>query len=484
MERVLRETTGLCTRCKRSVPARVVLRKGEARLLKRCEEHGAEDVLLSTNAEWYEQTEREGALLEAPLAATKPVSAGCPFDCGPCTSHEQRIHLPVLPITSACNLDCPICYTHNRNDGAYHMEERELDAILAHLRRAAPERRIVNLTGGEPTQHPRFERIVERCREEGIERVTISTHGLHLLGNEPLVASLKRLDARIILSFDSFREDVNRTMLGGAFGAGKMKVLEMLERHDVDTTLLPVLARGLNDDESGDFVRLALSKPFLRSVELHPMTFTGQSGARFDRGARYGAFEAMTDLETHTDGMLRISDFVPSPAAHPQCYQVTYLLEVAGRWIPFPRFMPRATFRAMLGRWLYLLPSEEMERALREVTDLLFAGGAVDAEGVSSHEVLAAMRGLLDDACDPRLPREMRLRRAERRMKAVYVHTHMDEETFDTDRIRQCCVGMPNADGTSIPSCAYNVLYRERDVRFMKEPEPALVSLGKGRVYA
>jgi 7,8-dihydro-6-hydroxymethylpterin dimethyltransferase len=60
----------------------------------------------------------------------------------------------------------------------------------------------------------------------------------------------------------------------------------------------------------------------------------------------------------------------------------------------------------------------------------------------------------------------------------------MDEETFDTDRIRQCCVAMPNADGTSIPSCAYNVLYRERDARFVAEPAPALVTLGAGRRQA
>jgi hypothetical protein len=41
----------------------------------------------------------------------------------------------------------------------------------------------------------------------------------------------------------------------------------------------------------------------------------------------------------------------------------------------------------------------------------------------------------------------------------------MDEETFDTDRIRRCCVGMPGPDGSNVPSCAYNVLYRERDAR-------------------
>ena len=480
-ERLLRETTGLCARCKRSVPASVWRVGSEVRFRKSCAEHGAEDVLLSTNADWFEATEAEAALLETPLAERRDVAAGCPFDCGPCTAHEQRLHLPVVPITSACNLDCPICYTHNKNGaGAWHMDERELDAILGHLRRSAPEKRILNLTGGEPTQHPRFERILERCHEEGIRRVTISTHGLHLLDDERLVSRLKSLDARVILSFDSFREDVNRAMLGGAFGSGKMRVLEMLERHDVDTTLLPVLAKGLNDREAWDFVELCLSKPFLRSVEFHPMTFTGQSGATFDRGTRYGAWETLADLERLSGGRLRASDFVSSPAAHPLCYQVTYLLDLGGgRWLPFPRFAPRETFRAMLGRTLYLLPGREMEDALRAIVDGVYSDGDVD--GAPREDVLAALRALVDDATAPGVPEEERLRRAERRTKAIYVHTHMDEETFDSDRIRQCCVGMPAADGSSIPSCAYNVLYRERDARFRETPAPALVTLGSGR---
>jgi uncharacterized radical SAM superfamily Fe-S cluster-containing enzyme len=73
------------------------------------------------------------------------------------------------------------------------------------------------------------------------------------------------------------------------------------------------------------------------------------------------------------------------------------------------------------------------------------------------------------------------MRRAEKMSKAVYVHSHMDEDTFDTDRIRQCCVGIREPDGTNIPSCAYNTLYRNRDARFTRAPEAPLITLGGGR---
>ena len=75
-----------------------------------------------------------------------------------------------------------------------------------------------------------------------------------------------------------------------------------------------------------------------------------------------------------------------------------------------------------------------------------------------------------------------RLKLAERSSKAIYLHSHMDEETFDTDRIRQCCVGIREPEGTNIPSCAYNVLYRNRDGRFQQRPAPSLTTLGPGRL--
>jgi hypothetical protein len=42
----------------------------------------------------------------------------------------------------------------------------------------------------------------------------------------------------------------------------------------------------------------------------------------------------------------------------------------------------------------------------------------------------------------------------------------MDEETFDVSRVMKCCVGVPAPDGTNIPTCSYNVIYREKDPRF------------------
>jgi 7,8-dihydro-6-hydroxymethylpterin dimethyltransferase len=479
VDELLRKTTSLCASCFRTVEAALWRSNGQIVMRKSCPEHGAAEALISSSAAWYESLLKEAPALRSPVAL-KQASQGCPYDCGPCTRHEQQVQLPIVPISSACNLDCPICYTHNRNAGAYHMTEEELRAILGHLRRAAPDKRIINLTGGEPTQHPAFERLVELCREEGIHRITVSTHGLRFLKDEWLLERLARLEARVILSFDSFKPETNKQMLGGSLLASKMKVLQLLEKHGVDTTLLPVLARGYNDSEVGDFVKLGLEKDFIRSVELHTMTFTGQGGASFNRKARYTPYDVLVDLERQTGGQLRVDDFVPSPAAHPLCYQVTYLLKLEdGRWLPYPRFMERGDLRAMLGGMLYLEPSQEMEQRLQDVINRLWAGERPCPE---ADEVLSTLKGLVGKLTAPGVGEGERLKLAERSSKAIYLHSHMDEETFDTDRIRQCPVGIREPDGTNIPSCAYNVLYRNRDGRFQQRPAPPIATLGPGRL--
>src|SRR5688500_15641065 len=109
---LLRSTTSLCGICRQSVEAEVWRAGARVVMRKVCPEHGAAEVVISASAAWYAEVMAYAPVLERPVPR-KPVAQGCPFDCGPCTSHEQQTRLPIVPITSACNLDCPICYTHN-----------------------------------------------------------------------------------------------------------------------------------------------------------------------------------------------------------------------------------------------------------------------------------------------------------------------------------------------------------------------------------
>ena len=373
----------------------------------------------------------------------------------------------MVPITSACNLDCPICYTVNRNEGAYRMSAAELDGILGRLRAQHDDLDIINFTGGEPTLHPELPAFLRQCQEAGIRRLTVSTNGLRLR-DPAYVRELAEVEARVVLSLDTFDPAVGRRLLGAETVRAKLEVLDLLAEHDVTTTLLPAVARGQNDHEVGALFDLMLRRPHMVSLEIHPIAFSGQGGSTFDRAARLGTPDLHALLEAHTGGGITGRDFVPSPLAHPLCYSICYLLVLDdGGYVPFSRLLGRERLFTLLERSLYLQPNGEVEEALRWAIDELWA----DPDRLPGSEgVLRTLRRLVD-AMFPEggaLPLRERRRIAERATKAIYIHAHMDAESFDVGRVMRCSVGVPEADGSNIPTCSYNVLYRERDGRFVR----------------
>jgi hypothetical protein len=473
-------TQGLCGTCKRRLPATVFFQDGQVFLGKTCPEHGAQRVLIASSEAWYRDALSFTAEPTPPRGDKKPITKGCPFDCGPCTEHKQKVVMPVLPITSACNLDCPICYTVNKNDGAHVLSKADFARILGHLREQHDEIDIINFTGGEPTLHPELPELLEMSRAAGIERLTVSTNGIKLL-DETYVKRLAEVDATIVLSLDTFRREVDEALLGANTVKTKLRVLDLLERHDVRTTILPAIAAGYNDDEVGKLLELVLARPNITSLELHTLTFTGQGGVGFDRKSRITTPDLHRRIEESTGGRISWRDFVPSPLAHPHCYSICYMLMLdGGEPIPFTRFIPREHVYDLLRDSLYIEPRERTEEVLREAIDRLWC----DPDSLpESERVLAALKRLVQDMFpgDRVLTPRARRRTGEKAIKAIYIHSHMDEESFEIDRIRQCSIGVPGEDGSNIPTCAYNVLYREQDKRFADPTMLGRMADGKRR---
>jgi uncharacterized radical SAM superfamily Fe-S cluster-containing enzyme len=230
------------------------------------------------------------------------------------------------------------------------------------------------------------------------------------------------------------------------------------------------MTRGVNEREVGRILAFALERPNVRHVEVHTMTYTGQSGASFPRSGRISMLEVLECIEETTEGLLKVDDFIPSPCAHPLCYQIAYLLidPEGGAPVPFTRFMSREQLYEALSDRLYLEPTPALEAAMRESINRLWVEGGEDAER-TLRLLKQLLRALFPSEGTPSA--RDALRAAERAVKAIYVHSHMDEETFDTERAAECCDSNCYADGTTIPVCNYNVLYREKEARFNVTPQ-------------
>jgi uncharacterized radical SAM superfamily Fe-S cluster-containing enzyme len=481
-------TKSLCRTCKGAVDAKIQIRDGAVYFDKFCPVDGKQEVLVASSAEWYLDCLGFIAPNTPPKRVMKEIVRGCPFDCGACPSHQQKVYLPVIPITSGCNLDCPICYTINKNDDAHNLSKEELQKILDNLVDEHGEIDIINFTGGEPTLHPHLPEFLEMCRAAGIKRLTVSTNGLKLT-DEAYVRRLAAADARIVLSLDTFRPEVDKVMLGANTIAAKLKALDLLEKYDVATTILPAVAAGLNDQDVPALFDLVLKRPHIRSLELHTLTFTGQGGVGFNRNARITIPDLHKRLEQATNGIITWKDFVPSPLAHVHCYSICYILLLdGGGYIPFTRLMSRQKLFELLEDSLYIEPREKLEAVFTEMIDDVWANPEKYPQGEAILKTLKRLiREMFPTGGTP-LTILQRQKIAERWTKAVYIHSHMDEENFDVSRIMKCCVGVPCADGTNIPTCSYNVLYREKDPRFadagmlarMKAQRPAGAPVGGG----
>jgi uncharacterized radical SAM superfamily Fe-S cluster-containing enzyme len=179
--------------------------------------------------------------------------------------------------------------------------------------------------------------------------------------------------------------------------------------------------------------------------------------------------EVLAQVEKTTNGFLRRGDFVPSPCAHPLCYQIAYLLvdSEGGKPVPFTRFLSRSEMYFALADRLYLEPTAQLEQVLRTAMDRLWS-----EDSVESSRTLRILKKLTQDLYPTGggVDHQSQLRIGEQAIKAIYIHSHMDEETFDVERVAECCDSNCYADGTGIPVCNYNVLYRDKEAKFNEKP--------------
>ncbi len=459
---------GMCRLCRALVPARVFEERGAVYQERLCPTCGPARARLADSVEWYlDRAATTVRCRPAPVPGT-PVKEGCPQDCGPCAAHANACHLPVFSVTNVCNMNCPICFTYNRADQKYFMSRGELRPLLDNLIARVGPLDLVNITGGEPTLHPDLLGLLQECKRPEIGRITMNSNGLRVASDEDLCRALAELRIYVVLSFDTFQAERALKIHGRDVTSQKLRALENLQRFGIGTTLLNVMIRGLNDDEIGDIIQLAKTHPIVRSVTVQTMTFTGNGGRNFQPREAMPLDGAAHAIERATSGEMRADDFFPHSSAHPLCYSVAYYLKDGQSYRSLSDFFAPEELRSMLAHAYLLRPGDDGEKLFRDAIDRLWA------EGDREH-LLPAVRGLVDRIYPPgkALGSAERQGAAEQSLLAVYLHSHMDEDTLDLARLAVCPDQVPDTAGRLIPACAYNLFYRQRDPRFWHAPVAA-----------
>lgn len=454
---------GMCRRCRTVGPARVFFRDGQVWQQSLCPCGSQEPALVAADSQWYLAEVVRAMPDRSPLAGARPPRHGCPHDCGPCTWHASPCQLPVLSITNACNLRCPICFTYNRDDRIWHMPVEEMKRTVDWIIAASGRVDLINLTGGEPTLHPDLLEVLRVCRRPEIGRITMNSNGIRLAEDLDLCRRLAELDVCVILSLNTFDPEISRRLHGRDLTAVKQQAIENLARAGVRMTLLHVLIRDVTENVLGRILQLMRQHDHILSLTVQTMTYTGQGGGHFPRARHISVDEAARIVCRESDGVMEPSDFNSRPSAHPLCYLVCYLLKSGDRLLPFARFAPKEEIQRLLAD-SYLLRPAAAEDFFTDAINGLYAAGET--------EHLAALRQLVDwlYPAGRTVGDFQRQRLAEASVRTIYLHAHMDEDTFDCSRAMLCPDLVPTEPGRLIPACTYNLFYRMQDERFFVTP--------------
>jgi len=472
---------GICPTCRELVDGVRILRDGKVYLRKQCPRDGKSEALISGDADWFLKSLTYITKGSVPLQHSTKTSEGCPKDCGLCPDHEQHSCLPIIEITNHCNLECPICIVQNKNN--YTMSRDEFTATIDGLIAKEGTLDTVNLSGGEPTIHPQFFDFLDLAKRPEIARVSVSTNGLRCATDYAFCQELARKKVYINLQLDALRNPELRILRGaGDQEAAKRRALDNLEKAGVRTTIVSTVARGVNDAQIGDCVRLLYERDFILSLMFQPAAYTGYGGAHFGPHDPMNVItipDVVRCAEEQTGGMLRKSDFLPLPCSHPGCFGLTYLLKTDDGFIPFPRFIELDQYLEIISNRGTIRPDETFEGAIKTTIDQLWSssGQIPDSDRILK-TLKTALRLMYPE--DRVLELEERLHLGEGLVKTIFIHAFMDEHTFEIDRIKKCCTHYAMPDGRLMPGCAYNMFYRHKDPRFAGAPGQAVI-WGKGK---
>jgi len=364
MRRLPRTVETLCPQCGAIIVGRYFVEDGAVFIEKSCPEHGYfrdcvnSDAVLQCKAAWWTYEEHAGQ--EDPQ-----VTGGrhCPSDCGLCNQHLSSPVLAQIDLTNRCNMNCPICFANANTAGfVYEPGYDEIIRQLRVLRELRPTPcTAIQFTGGEPTIHPDFLRILAECGRMGFSHVQAATNGLRLADEDFARRAAEAGLHTLYLQFDGVGDETCRRMRGQTgIWAKKLAAIENCRRTGMKVCLVPTIVKSVNDDQVARIFRFAVENiDVVSAISFQPVSFGGRIDVSELARHRYTLGDLAHDI-ADASGASALHDMYPlsftlplaqilealtgkpkiRPSCHPDCAFGTYfVVSPEGRPIPFPRII-------------------------------------------------------------------------------------------------------------------------------------------------
>jgi len=441
----LGQTTSLCETCFALVPAKILAEDAKVFLQKRCREHGVQKTLIADDVAYWKSQRDWLKPGDRPLAAQSRTEHGCPYDCGLCPDHEQHSCLAIVEINDACNLSCPVCFANSAAGRGGHRPLVEIEAMLDAVVASEGEPDLVQLSGGEPTIHPRFFEVLAAAKARPIRHIMINTNGLRIAREpgfaERLATFMPGLE--VYLQFDSLRREALLNLRGADLTGIRLEALGALERAGVSTTLVATVKKGVNDAEIPEIVRFALGWRCVRGVTFQPVQDAGRNDG-FDAKAHR---IVLTEIRRRVAeaGVFALQDMIPLPC-NPDQICIGYGLRDGAGVTPVTSLIPRDILVSAAPNTVAFEAYPELQRRVFDLLSLSTAQG-------DTSEKLASLLCCLPDVAAPEgLAYEHTFR--------VVISQFLDRYNFDLGTVKRSCVHFVQPDGRIIPFDTFNTFYR------------------------
>jgi uncharacterized radical SAM superfamily Fe-S cluster-containing enzyme len=435
--REIKRTTSRCPVCLDPIAADIREIGGKVYMTKRCPSHGRFEVLLARDASRYYDAKATGGACCSGTSGccgptlAPPIDTGNPFD-------TLSTCIAIIEIVDSCNLSCPTCFASSPRGVGEEIDCSTFENVTSRIK-GVLERKgfidVLQLSGGEPTIHPRFLNILEWAVDrKDIGYILINTNGVRLAGDRKFreeVGSLRTARGKfeLYLQFDGPQQEGQVELRGVDLRELRLRVLDECGSLGIPSTLAMTVTRN-NIAHLGDAMRMGVERPHCRGITYQPMFHSGRThvvsstlpvlGGGVHTPLSVGDVIAATCSQA--GDLISPRDFTPLPCGDPNCHTIAYLLRTKDGPVGLSRLIDVESMQGFLSN-----------RVDYRLEDLARCG--CDSEPLGG--VIKAM--------------ELRPESPFR----IFIKPFMDAWTFDTDRIDRCCTHVIKRDGSLDSFCNY-----------------------------
>jgi 7,8-dihydro-6-hydroxymethylpterin dimethyltransferase len=435
----LKTTQTRCPVCHRAIPGEVWregVRPGVVWMRRTCPEHGAFSARLATDARYYwlalGESENQccgGGACADPSGRTATLGRNATT---PANGKFETLStcIALIEVVRSCNLACPACYAGSPLSGHEAPDAPALGELQARIEGVIERKggiEILQLSGGEPTLHPRFLELLAWAQAHPkIDYILINTNGVRFAQDDGFAAGVAALakarKMQLYLQFDGLESAAQHALRGADLRAVRLRALDRAAAMDLPVTLAMTVTPE-NVDQCRAVIDFGLGRREIHGVTFQPMFASGRvpAGAEGPVG-RLNAADILTASFGAAGGRLGAADFTPLPCGDPNCAIIGYLL------------------RTPVG--------------VRSVAEFVDFG---QLQGFLKDKVRYTLEDLTQCGCQTE-PLGDLLKQLELRGGSAFrimVKPFMDAWTWDQDRIDRCCTHVIREDGKLDSFCRH-----------------------------